>query len=200
MSFGNSGGSVSRFPRVLFFTAGMLATEEEENAASKFFPNVSLRNAQMVASMPSSALEECDAVAGLVPARYAAVYPDVSDFEGGRLLRMSDYDRPHGAITDPNNEAARAAKPPSRGEVIGANQGALRGAGSITQLDGGFVAPSPANPPNPHGLPDAGVTALPIGVSDADRVGLTTEARPGVFAPPTPAADEEVEAPGDGVP
>jgi hypothetical protein len=199
----------NRFPRVLFFTLGMVPTVDDYEDASKFRPNVAFRNGQAVAAMPFSPLEECDAVAGPnVPDRYRKVYPDVT----GNVLRMSDLDRPHGPVTDADNEAARAAKPPSVGADLGYSQGAQRPAGAFTMADGGFVAPQPANPDNlpnygseraenaplgaspsnPHGLSDAGITAIPprnegLQATVGGETSLTAQ---GGFTAPEPAKDE----------
>lgn len=217
-------GRAARIPRVLFFTAAMVPTTEEYEAAAKFAPNVGIRNGQLVADMPMSPLEECDAVAGTVPARYAKTYPDVSSFDPTESgLRMSDLDRFSGKVTDTDNEAKRAAKPPAVGQSVEMSQGAPRPAGAITQAGGGFIAPRPASPDNlpqfgseraenapagtvaaslpalanPHGLPDAGATLLREGQSED----ATSAAGPLVapvtgtagFTAPEPA--EALEAP-----
>lgn len=214
----------NRVPRVLFFTAGMVPTEDDYSDAEKFLPNMAFRNAAQVSAMPFSPLEECDAVAGsVIPERYLKVYPNVTDFEGGRLLRLSDLDRPHGPVASPDNEAARAAKPPAQGETnILGSQGATRPAGATTQAGGGFVAPQPvgtanvaafgseraenartgAVPANPQGLPDGGVSL----VSDANAPlrdvlsGLSAPVAPGGgFLPPEPAKPAEGGVSGEGV-
>lgn len=205
----------NRFPRVLFFTAGMVPTEDDYADAVRFRPNVGFRNGSAVAALPMSPLEECDAVAGpAIPPRYAGVYPTVNDYQGN-TLRMSDLDRPHGPVTDVDNEAARGAKPPSVGEGLASSQGAARPHGAMTMDGGGFVAPLPANPgnlptfgaeraenarqgaapSNPHGLPDGGITAIPPrneGATGnvAGDLSLTAQ---GGFTAPEPAKDEDGE-------
>ena len=146
-----------RAPRVLFFINGMNPTAEEREKAQRYLPNVGFRNARMVADTPMAAMEECDFVAGSeIPARYANVYPNVNDFDPARGDRLSDFYLPHGVPTDPNNEAARAAKPdpnsfagrnPSQGSptMPGAISVPSGGVGAV----GGFVAPQPAKPGAP---------------------------------------------------
>ena len=146
-SFNTTGAN--RIPRVLFFVTGNVPTEEQIEDIGRFGPNASFRNALAVAQVAMSPLEECDAVAGEVPERYAAVYPNVNDLDtGGRLLRMSDLDRAHGPVHSVDNEAARAAKPPSFGGDRVMAQGASRPSGAMTAANGGFVAPIPGNPDN----------------------------------------------------
>jgi hypothetical protein len=139
----------ARVPRVLYFINGMVPTDEQINDARRFGPNVGMRNALQVASLAMSPLEECDAVAGEVPARYAKVYPNINGLDiGDRVLRMSDLDREHGPVHGVDNEAARAAKPPAFGQDRIASQGAPRPHGAMTLHDGGFVAPIPGDPDN----------------------------------------------------
>lgn len=211
----------TRVPRVLFFTAGMVPSEDDYADAAKFHPNVAFRNAAQVSAMPMSPLEECDAVAGgHIPERYRKVYPDVSDFEGGRLLRLSDLDRPHGPVSAVDNEAARGAKPLSVTDQnrLGA-QGAERPTGAFTQAGGGYVAPQPvgtgnvaafgseraenaptgAVPANPQGLPDGGVTLIPER-NEAERLsGVQAPAvQGGGFKAPEPVKPEEGGETGEG--
>lgn len=218
----------ARIPRVLFFTASMVPTEDEYAAAAKFAPNVGIRNGQLVADMPMSPLEECDAVAGpAIPARYAKTYPDVSSFDPSEsALRMSDLDRFSGKVTDTDNEAKRAAKPPAVGQSVEMSQGAPRPAGAITQAGGGFIAPRPANPDNlpqfgseraenapagtvagalpayanPHNLPDAGATVLRPGQPEdtTSAAGPVVEAPAGTsgFTAPKPEPESKGKAKG----
>lgn len=151
MLFATSGKN--RVPRVLFFINGVHPTDEEREAAAEFAPNVGIRNAQQVATLAMSPLEECDAVAGpAIPERYLKVYPNVNGFDGGaRMLRMSDLDRRTDlGVHSEDNEAARAAKPPAVGGDVISAQGAQRPAGAFTAAlsGGGFVAPRPGNPDN----------------------------------------------------
>ena len=55
--------------KILFFVQGVAPTAEDFEAASKLTAQVVFRNAQAVPA--EGALEECDGVAGAVPAPYA---------------------------------------------------------------------------------------------------------------------------------
>jgi hypothetical protein len=67
---------LKKFPVILFFIATAVPTEEEQAEAMQFGPNVRFRNAEF--GDHAGALEECDGVAGVVPARYAEAYPEAS--------------------------------------------------------------------------------------------------------------------------
>jgi hypothetical protein len=209
----------NRIPRVLYFHLGSNPTDEQREDAKRFAPNFGFRSADQVSTLAMSPLEECDAVAGEVPKRYADNYPNVSGMDlGQRMLRMSDLDRKHGPVTDIDNEAARAAKPPSVGAEVVSGQGAPRPAGAMTTAGGGWVAPQPGNPDNlqafgseraengveganregaqgmrmnPQSLSDAGV-ALPRTGTDPDTVTGTVAEGGGQagFRAPTPADEE----------
>lgn len=210
----------NRVPRILYFIEGMNPTDEQKDDIARFGPNAAFRNAHQVGAVAMSPLEECDAVAGAVPDRYAKVYPNISDVDfQGRLPRMSDFDRPTGPVHSQDNEAARAAKPPSFGADRIAAQGASRPAGAITVPGGGFVAPVPGNPDNlgafgseraengpeggnregvqgsqfnPQRLPDAGVTLVPQGGNTGAVTGLVVEGAgvQGFTAPKPVEADD----------
>jgi hypothetical protein len=109
----------SRAPVVLFFLAGMVPTDDERDEAAKYGPGVKFRNSLMVNNDTStSAVEECDFVAGKVPERYAAVYRNVSEFSSDYENRSSDYDLPHSRnARDPLNERSRGARPPAINEL-----------------------------------------------------------------------------------
>ena len=188
----------NRIPKLLYFIAGMVPTDREIEDASRFGVTVGMRNRTQVSDVAMSTLEECDAVAGDVPARYAKTYPNVTNLDlGGRMLRMSDVDRMHGPVHSVDNEAARAAKPPSVGQNGQPGQGAPRPTGAMTLAGGGWVAPQPGNPDavqafgseraengpeatagerkqgaeaNPHKLSDAGADLPP---ENADRANLS---------------------------
>lgn len=209
----------TRIPFVLFFHSGMNPTDEHRKAASAIGARVGYRNADQVGATAMSALEECDGVAGdPIPKRYADVYPDVSAaINEGRLLRMSDLDRPHGPVNSIDNEAARAARPPALNADRLAATAATRPAGAITAPNGGFVAPTPGNPDNllsfgseraengtegtntegqvsrlnPQGLSDAGAV-LPATGSDTGAATGVVASGGGVdgFTAPTPPADD----------
>lgn len=157
-----------RAPRVLYFVRGMEVTDAQREDAAQYGGNTAMRNALAVANTPHSALEECDFVAGDAPDRYRATYPHV-DSAGSleeRLSRMSDYDLPHGLPADPNNEAARAAKPPSVAAVNDFAQGAERTPGAQSYAQGGFVAPTPQTTrAMPYGGPERAENARSEGVA-----------------------------------
>lgn len=63
--------------RILFFVAGVAPSAKDYAAAEKLGANVSFRNANAVPA--EGALEQCDGVAGAVPARYAEAYPTAAE-------------------------------------------------------------------------------------------------------------------------
>jgi hypothetical protein len=137
---------VNRFPRILYFIDGPVPTKEQADALAKMGPKAAFRNARMVSDLPLSSLEDCDAVAGDVPKRYAETYPTVDALTAGNVDRPSDYDLPHasmtGSYTDAGNEAARAARPPAVGDFV--TPTAPRVPGSMTFAEGGVLIPRPA--------------------------------------------------------
>ena len=77
---------MSQLYTVLFFVRGMVPTQEQRDEANTYGPNCSFRNLLYVSD--EATLEECVAVAGEVPARYAAAYPQavpISDWYAGKL-------------------------------------------------------------------------------------------------------------------
>ena len=60
--------------KILFFTSGACPTPEEREQAASISGRVVFRNAQFAGSEPC---EPCEAVAGCVPANYAAAFPAV---------------------------------------------------------------------------------------------------------------------------
>ena len=60
--------------KILFFTRGACPTSEEREQAASISGRVVFRNSQFAGSEPC---EQCDAVAGCVPANYAAAFPAV---------------------------------------------------------------------------------------------------------------------------
>lgn len=70
----------TKFPLILFFLATAVATEAEEAEAMQYGPNVRFRNAEF--GDHSGALEQCDGVAGTVPARYAEAFPKAEEAIG----------------------------------------------------------------------------------------------------------------------
>lgn len=61
--------------KILFFTNGPAPTAEQLAEANKLNGHICFRNAKYVPAEPH-ALEDCDGVAGDVPAIYSAQYPD----------------------------------------------------------------------------------------------------------------------------
>lgn len=61
--------------KILFFTNGPAPTAEQLAEANKLNGHICFRNAKYVPAEPH-ALEDCDGVAGDVPAIYSAKYPD----------------------------------------------------------------------------------------------------------------------------
>ncbi|OHD25445.1 MAG: hypothetical protein A2Y38_12875 [Spirochaetes bacterium GWB1_59_5] len=79
-----------KYPRILFFVAASMPTQDDFEAAEQLGPNVAFRNAAMISNEGS--LEKCEGVAGLVPQRYADAYPTaedaIADFETERKARL----------------------------------------------------------------------------------------------------------------
>lgn len=187
-----------RIPLCLYFHTGVLPSADDEAAKVRIEERgikCVFRNADQVADLAMSPLEECDSVAGLVPARYTNAGKTAPEGLSSEIVnRLSDYDRRHGPVASVDNELARAAKPPSVGSDKMTSQGADRPHGAMTLAGGGWVAPVPGNPSavaaggseraengpegsrgegqqgrhaNPHGLPDAGVLLPAQGTTGA---------------------------------
>ena len=60
--------------KILFFIRGACPTDSEREQAAAISGRVVFRNAQFA---DSESCEQCDSVAGLVPANYAALFPVV---------------------------------------------------------------------------------------------------------------------------
>lgn len=72
-------------PRVIYFSKGMVPTEDEIKEAQRCGNNVVVRNASLVEpKLNPGQIEACEYVAGVVPPAYAAKYPslDLSNPEG----------------------------------------------------------------------------------------------------------------------
>lgn len=73
------------YPRILYFINGAMPSDEAQEVAETYGPNVAFRNANFVPS--SGALEKCDGVAGEVPETYRKL-PSAEDalkaFENAR--------------------------------------------------------------------------------------------------------------------
>lgn len=105
-----------KYPRILFFVASVMPTEEDFAAAEKLGPNVAFRNASAVPE--DGALEKCDGVAGKVPKRYAETYPTaeeaIADYEAEKEARAAllESDTPP-AKPEGKAKAAPAAEKPA---------------------------------------------------------------------------------------
>jgi hypothetical protein len=101
-----------KFPRILFFVAATMPTDEDFIAAEKLGPNVAFRNASMIPE--EGALEHCDGVAGQIPTRYAEAYPTaeevIAEYEAEREARAAKLDGGGKAETKAT-PAPTAAKP-----------------------------------------------------------------------------------------
>lgn len=73
--------------KILFFTSGACPTPEEREQAASIPGRVVFRNAQFAGSEPC---EPCEAVAGCVPANYAAAFPAVPVDD----VKQEDQDKP----------------------------------------------------------------------------------------------------------
>ena len=60
-------------PKILYFIKGTLPSDEAYDVADNFGTNVAFRNVDFI--VETNALEDCDGVAGEVPAAYAKKYP-----------------------------------------------------------------------------------------------------------------------------
>jgi len=104
-----------KYPRILFFVAAAMPTEEDFSAAEKLGPNVAFRNASMVPN--DGVLEKCDGVAGCVPERYAEAYPTAEEaiaaYEDERKARAAlvEGDKPPAKPAAKAKPAPAAAKP-----------------------------------------------------------------------------------------
>lgn len=104
-----------KFPRILFFVAATMPTDEDFIAAEKLGPNVSFRNASMIPE--EGALEHCDGVAGQVPERYGEAYPTaeevIAEYEAEREARAAKLDGGKAEATEQTkaSPAPTAAKP-----------------------------------------------------------------------------------------
>lgn len=104
-----------KYPRILFFVASVMPTDEDFANAEQLGPNVSFRNASMIPE--EGALELCDGVAGQVPTRYAEAYPTaeeaIAEYEAERDARAAKLDGDKGEEKPPTKAtpAPTAAKP-----------------------------------------------------------------------------------------
>lgn len=82
--------------KILFFINGAVPTESDKAQAASISGRVVFRNAQFA---NSESCEQCDAVAGAVPANYAAAFPTVA------------------VPVDDVQEAPRRGRPPKAAQV-----------------------------------------------------------------------------------
>ena len=118
--------------KILFFTNGPAPTAEQLAEANKLNGQICFRNAKYVPAEPHG-LEECDGVAGDVPAIYSAEYPDAASAIKAREEKVAelsasvgdspaprkpkgDKDAPKDA-TAPQPQDTPAPKAPAQGQA-----------------------------------------------------------------------------------
>lgn len=115
------------YPKVLFFISSTAPTQEQLDAANEYGPGVVFRNASMITD--DGPIEDADAVAGEVPARYKDALPGVDDREAidarmkardpnnATMFQADRFVRPYSELTDEQrdvknvNDVSRGAKP-----------------------------------------------------------------------------------------
>jgi hypothetical protein len=114
--------------KILFFTNGPAPTAEQLAEANKLTGHICFRNAKYVPAEPH-ALEECDGVAGDVPAIYSAEYPDAVSAIEARDEKIAELSasvgdspaprKPKGDkdATAPKPQDTPAPKPPAQGQA-----------------------------------------------------------------------------------
>ena len=114
--------------KILFFTNGPAPTAEQLAEANKLNGNICFRNAKYVPAEPH-ALEECDGVAGDVPAIYSAEYPDAVSAIEAREEKIAELSasvgdspaprKPKGDkdATAPKPQDTPAPTPPAQGQA-----------------------------------------------------------------------------------
>lgn len=98
--------------KILFFTNGPAPTIEQIAEAEAFNGNVAFRNARVVPS-ENHALEECDGVAGEVPAIYSAKFPTAAAALEARAAKIAALSAKVGDEPAPKPPAAAPEKPAS---------------------------------------------------------------------------------------
>lgn len=87
---------MKRYPRIIFFTRGVVPSTEAYVIAEGFGANVVFRNANHIPE--TGCLERCDGVTGDVPARYKEKYRDaeivIEEFEAAREKALKDAKAP----------------------------------------------------------------------------------------------------------
>lgn len=115
--------------KILFFTNGPAPTAEQLAEANKLNGNICFRNAKYVPAEPHG-LEDCDGVAGDVPAIYSAEYPDAVSAIEAREEKIAELsasvgdspaprkpkDAAKGAVA-PKPQDAPAPTPPAQGQA-----------------------------------------------------------------------------------
>ena len=114
--------------KILFFTNGPAPTAEQFAEANKLNGHICFRNAKYVPAEPH-ALEECDGVAGDVPAIYSAEYPDAVSAIEARDEKIAELSasvgdspaprKPKGDkdATAPKPQDTPAPTPPAQGQA-----------------------------------------------------------------------------------
>lgn len=115
--------------KILFFTNGPAPTAEQLAEANKLNGNICFRNAKYVPAEPH-ALEDCDGVAGDVPAIYSAKYPDAVSAIEAREEKIAELSasvgdspaprKPKDATKDataPKPQDTPAPTPPAQGQA-----------------------------------------------------------------------------------
>ena len=108
--------------KILFFTNGPAPTAEQLAEANKLNGHICFRNAKYVPAEPH-ALEECDGVAGDVPAIYSAEYPDAVSAIEAREEKIAELSASVGDSPAPrkpkgDKDAKDAAPtPPAQGQA-----------------------------------------------------------------------------------
>ena len=99
--------------KILFFTNGPAPTAEQLAEANKLNGNICFRNAKYVPAEPHG-LEDCDGVAGDVPAIYSAEYPDAVSAIEAREEKIAELSASVGDSPAPRKpkDAAKGAVAP----------------------------------------------------------------------------------------
>ena len=115
--------------KILFFTNGPAPTAEQLAEANKLNGQICFRNAKYVPAEPHG-LEDCDGVAGDVPAIYSAEYPDAVSAIEAREEKIAELSasvgdspaprKPKGGTngaTAPKPQDTPAPTPPAQGQA-----------------------------------------------------------------------------------
>ena len=115
--------------KILFFTNGPAPTAEQLAEANKLNGQICFRNAKYVPAEPHG-LEDCDGVAGDVPAIYSAEYPDAVSAIEAREEKIAELSASVGdspaprkpkdaakGATEPKPQDTPAPTPPAQGQA-----------------------------------------------------------------------------------